>query len=175
VPRLEHTDAQWSARGILTAIEQDDSTKAMLGMSYVLNLVTSTASAPANTAENSLASVTVPGGIMGATGALRVTFDFVVTDNANAKTLRLKLGTSTLRTYNLAAGVSRVRDVLIVFNRAWNAQLVIGAAPFSGIESPALYGENSNSNLTLQVTAQKAVATDVVSRQFWLVELFPTL
>lgn len=48
--------------------------------------------APLNTSENILATGKIPAGALGLTGALRIFLSFVLTNNANAKTLRVRLG-----------------------------------------------------------------------------------
>ncbi len=59
---------------------------------YVLAVSAVAASHTGDTNETTLATVTLPGGAMGANGCLRVTSQWTVTDNVNDKTMRVRLG-----------------------------------------------------------------------------------
>lgn len=49
-------------------------------------------SAPANTSENILATITIPAGAMGLNGILRITTQWTMTSSGNTKTPRIRLG-----------------------------------------------------------------------------------
>jgi len=124
-----------------------------------------------------MASVTVPGGLIGPSGALRAYGAFTFNNSAGAKTFKSNFGTSAL--VNGAPTTSQQADFLkLVRNRAINLQAIL-ATSGSG------YGATSNNNaLTLgtddtttdkvfNITTRLAVATDWIALEGFDLEVMP--
>lgn len=145
----------------------------LLGASAVAAAVTGT------TAETVLATVTVPAGAMGPSGGLEIRSSWTVTNSANSKTLRTRLGglagsqfqTLGLTTVVTAADVRRIR------NRG-NAASQVGSAPAnaSGINvgsgsAHATAAVDTSVAQDLVLTGTLALATESItleSREVWL-------
>ena len=137
----------------------------MLAASAVAASVTGT------TTETALATITLPGGAMGANGILRVTSIFSYTNSANNKNIRMRLGGSGLSGTQLqnvtVSSTSGIMLQRVMQNRnAQNSQVLgasatntsygtFGAAPItSGVDTSSdqpivLSGQLSNSGETL--------------------------
>jgi hypothetical protein len=86
-------------------------------------------SGAADTNENILATITIPAGAMGLNGILRVYADYTVTNNANAKTLRVRLsgiGGTVLDSKNAASvrSASPTRQTTRALHQAHRVQLI---------------------------------------------------
>jgi hypothetical protein len=129
------------------------------------------------TAETTLATVQIPGGVMGPNGILRVTTLLSATNNANVKTLTYRLGGTLLRTAVMTSFLTG-QDQMIVRNRnslASQVTFTTGTlAPYSGstvaLTTTAL---NTAQNQALTITATLATAGDTMTLEGYTVELLP--
>lgn len=136
-------------------------------------------SAGANTTENTLATVTIPGGLMGPNGILRVTTLWTMTNSANNKTIQVKLGGTGGTAYCnlvLGTGIASARYQHQIQNANSQAsQVGFVAANVTGFGTAA--GANVTSSIdtsattTLVITGTKASSGEVLTLQSYLVEL----
>lgn len=134
---------------------------------------------PSDTVENALATITVPAGSMGPNGVLRITSVWSVTNNANVKTARIRLGgpAGTIYAAPALASMVSLHDVRTIMNR--NSE----SSQIGGNGGTASYGVTTNSVVTSAIdtsaattivfTAQKATGADVMILESYIVELIP--
>lgn len=136
-------------------------------------------SGPADTAENVLATITVPGGAMGPNGAIRITSIWGFTNNVNAKTPRLRIGgpAGTILWAPAAASIAVLTAHRYIFNRgAQNSQV---AAPTDvngyGTSTGALVTSavDTAQDFTLVLSGQKATGGDTLRLDAYSVEVLP--
>jgi hypothetical protein len=119
------------------------------------------------TSETVLATITVPAGVMGPNGVLRITTQWSVTNSANAKTLRVRLGGASGTAFQ-STGISTsatFRHQVEIHNRnsaqsqvgmspsaAWGGSggaVVAGAVDMTSTQSIVLSGQLGNSGETI--------------------------
>jgi hypothetical protein len=127
--------------------------------------------APADTAENILASFYLPANILGKNGSMRVTTEWSCTNNANAKTTRVRFTDVSgviIQQVNLASGVAGNVTSKLTNRNATNSQLLswtgvvsTGLGSAAGVSS---FQQTATADTTADrlfvVTAQKATAGD---------------
>lgn len=144
---------------------------------YVLCQSAVAVSAPADTNEDVLYTCTVPAGAMGANGSLRVAFAASLTNNANAKTLRVRLGGASGTIYfqgNTASMAGWNGQIAISNRNAANSQVGANAgSSVGGLGNSAIVTSAVDTTLatTLLITCQKATAVDTCTLERVLVEL----
>jgi hypothetical protein len=145
----------------------------------VLGVSGTAASAGANTAENILATVTIPGGLMGPNGQLWVYTLWNYTNSANNKTLRVRLGGAggTQALAITQTTTTQVADLRIIQNAgAQNSQIFFdrGSVPHPGATSVGVNTTaaiDTSATTTLVITGQKATAGETLSLVSWSVQL----
>ena len=121
--------------------------------------------APANdTSENTLFTMTIPGGVMGANGTLVIRTKFDYTNSGNNKTLRARLGGSLLCTFT-ATTTGAASCVWDINNRNSEAAQVgtNGAGGGSAGGSADTATVDTTADKTLTITAQKAAGAETVT------------
>lgn len=131
--------------------------------------------APADTTENTLATVTLPGGALGPNGQCRITTMWTTTNNANTKTLRTKFGGTTIGAIAQTTNVS-LRDQRQFGNRGDQASQVAtttgtttGFGPSTAAVTTMTLDTTVNQSVT--ITAQKADGADTARLEMYLVEV----
>lgn len=132
----------------------------------------------ADTNENILASIPIPGELMGLNGILMLETLWSYTNSVNNKTLRARLGGigGTAFLAFVATTSATFRDRRIIMNR--NSQAVqIGcdaASSFWGISTAAvqLGAINTAVDTTLVLTGQKATAGETLQLEYFNCELY---
>lgn len=131
--------------------------------------------APANTSENTLATITVPANVMGANGRLRIWTVLTCTNNANAKTLRFRFSgaAGTIVASEGLASVAELSLVAEIANRnATNSQHAINhRKAFFAVASSTTAAIDTTAATTIVITIQKATGADVVNLESYAVEL----
>lgn len=134
-----------------------------------------------STAETTLRSVTIPGGMLGVDGVLRVTALWSYTGSVNAKTLRVRLAGTLLASADnvaTAANVSGSGQWLItnrnsetsqVANPGFSAGLVYASS--QAIPTAAV---DTRVDQVLTITGQLASAGELLRLERLLVEVLPT-
>lgn len=138
--------------------------------------------APANTAENTLYTCSVPANAMGANGAVRVTFFTVTTSDAGtAKTIKVYFGGTggtdyTTGGYGITAQANN-RFVTVIGNRnATNSQYgmtEVGAVAgiYSAIRTPTTSARDTTATQDVTVTCTKSLGSDTCALNGIIVEL----
>jgi len=132
---------------------------------------------PADTNENILVPVTVPAGAMGPNGVLRVITLWSFTNNANNKTMRVRLGgiggTIYLNSV-IAAALSSQQQTIIQNRNAEDSQIGAGAAAAAfGTSTAAVVTSavDTAQSAVLAITGMKASAGDSLVLERYLVEI----
>lgn len=133
---------------------------------------------PADTTEDILATITVPAGLLGATGGLRSLAHFSFTNNANNKTIKARLGGigGTAFFSSVATTQLFLKADVSIWNRAAASQYGGGAQQFTGGGGMVVSTTSTidtSAATTLVFTGQKAVSGDTLTLEGYTVELLP--
>lgn len=135
------------------------------------------ASVTGTTAETTLATVTLPAGIMGTKGILMIDLVWSFTNSANAKIMRVRLGTAQMMSRSVTDSVME-RDIITIQNRgAANSQVgghanhagmvgTVAAAAFTGTVNTAVAQ-------TITFDATLALTTETITLERYFVEVHP--
>jgi len=143
-------------------------TPIILAQSGVASSVTGT------TSETTLASITIPGGMMGANGSLRITPFFSVTNSANNKTLKVKLGSTAFS--SLAVTTSATTTLLVaVRNRGSASSQIAMSSTGVGISTiaPQSGSVDTAVDQVLTITGQLASTGETITLEGYTVEVLP--
>lgn len=138
-------------------------------------------SAPVDTSEDILASIAIPANTIGASGLLRLAALLSFTNNANAKTVRVRLGGLTGTVLFTSGGLTNLAGLQLnctFWNRSvpnvqvasasglTTGNLVVGAAQATALIDTRI-------DQTLVITGQKATAGDTCTLESYLAEVIP--
>lgn len=126
------------------------------------------------TAETSQAIVTIPSGLIGERGALRVTPHWTYTNSGNAKTLRVRFGTGTF--YEVTGTNIAMQAHVMIRNRTLSSQVSFGMTTSAGLgTSGAASGTGTaatgRADQELVITCQLATASETCTLEGYTVEL----
>lgn len=179
----QYQNVAYTDSTLSTTLPLLSSTSYALSGTYLLARDTqSGAYAPNNTSENVILSIPIPPNLIGPSGTIKVTAQWGVPNNANNKTLRMRI--------NGIAGTIICENILSTGNTGctFNTQMTNDTAAtaqnsiswiFVRAASPSLANYNAYSTAdttaltTLDFTVQKAVSTDAVLVYAWLIEAYP--
>lgn len=130
------------------------------------------------TAETAIATVTVPGKLLGKNGILRITTNWGHTNNANAKSLRIRVGTVAGTQLLSASAASALRTyAMIALHNRNNVAAQIGN---TNTGSTTGYGQNTSTPLTTTIdtdadfnivfSGQLGVGTDTITLEGYFIE-----
>ena len=130
----------------------------------------------ADTNENTLATIVIPGKMMGAGGQVRVTTLWTITSSANNKTLRVKFGGTNFQAVIITTAAS-AQTQCTIRNRT-------AATQVGYVESTSTtFGTNASANttasvdtaadVTMLITGQKASAGETMTLEAYTVEVMP--
>lgn len=129
------------------------------------------------TAETTLATVTIPAGLLGVNGSLRVVSTLSLTNNANSKTLRIRYGGTPFITNFPSGSASSGTDATVSNRGAANSQVAsFGSSAYSGgnaTSSVSTGAVDSTANQDVTVTMQLGTGTDTVTLERYRVEVLP--
>lgn len=147
---------------------------------YVLARSAVAVSCAADTAENYLATITVPANALGIAGALRITTSWSFTNNANNKTQRVRFSGTSGTGYAGPTWTTQVNGLIVtnIFNRG-SASSQVGHSSLmntaaAGTSSVGTSAVDTTVASTIVISGQKASAGDTLTLESYLVELFPT-
>lgn len=146
------------------------------GVPYILAQSGSGVNAPGDTNENILATVTVPANALGAAGAIRLRYQMTTTNNANAKTLRVRysgIGGTVYQQFDLVSSASFMGE-LIIQNRTAGTQVGATASSVPNTKNGSAATTSSvdtTASTTIVITVSKATAGDTVTLESYLAEL----
>ena len=139
-----------------------------------LSDLTSSVSLTGTTSETTLATITVPAGVIGAKGKVKIYPLFSATNNANNKTLRVKLGGST-GYFLQSSGYAQLSNLVIFRN--FNSESVqrVSSGMSSGLGSTTgaftSLAIDTSAATTIEVTGQLANSGDTLTLESLFVEL----
>lgn len=131
------------------------------------------------TAETTLASIVIPGGLMGPNGLIRVRATFSWSNTANAKTTRLKFAGLSFYSATLSTGSGLTTEGRIANRNNLSSQIggPLNVASGFGVNTNAAdlvaVAANTAQDQTLLLTGQCAVGTDTVTLESYTVEVLP--
>lgn len=134
------------------------------------------ASYSTDTLEAVLATVSIPGGMIGSNGSVRVRARFSCTASANNKTFRTKLGGQTFISPGTAnAAVNNLETECVIWNRgSLVSQIGNGDAASEGAATVNYTGTvNTSVTQNLTITGQASVAGEVITLEAYTVEILP--
>lgn len=133
-------------------------------------------SAAADTAENFLATITVPAGLMGVNGVLRIVSNWSVTNSGNNKIIRIRYsGNSGSIISNFTATTQPLLRVeAMVFNTAAGVQTTAGitwASAGNSVVASTTPGVDTTATSTIVLSGTKASAGETLTLSNYIVEL----
>lgn len=147
------------------------------GGSVILAQSAAPVSHTGDTAEATLASVTIPAGSIGANGQIEVITLWSTTNSANTKTLRVKLGATAFMAAAATTTLTEQTYTRIANRGAANSQVGYNSANISGFGSTtgaATTGAiDTTADVTLAITGQLALATETLTLESYIVKLYP--
>jgi hypothetical protein len=159
--------AAWPAFAVPARVISGDSVQ-LLDMSGVQQTVTGT------TAETTLASVNVPGGLMGENGAVRITALFSYTNSANTKTLRVKWGAGNAFVSGPTTSNAFLLSV-VIYNRGTTGQQVSQPAGLAGTGTstvdPAYASLDTSKDQTISFTGTLSNTSEQIKLESYIVEV----
>jgi len=133
--------------------------------------------APADTAENTLATITIPAGAMGLNGIVRIRAEWSYTGSTNSKTLLVKFGgTAFLSVGDTAAANTSAIGTCQIHNRnsassqrGSGTVISNGATVFAGtVQTGSI---DTTAAVTILIRGTKALAGETLTLESYLVEL----
>ena len=121
-----------------------------------------------------LATITIPAGLLGANGKLKIYPLWSTTNNANAKTLRLNFGgavcsTMTSQSVPNNSGLLIIRNINSESVQKCSSGLVAGIG--ASVGSIAVLAIDTTAATTITITGQLAVGTDTLTLEDLFVEV----
>lgn len=180
MPRLADIDSTANAAGFLAGLAHDDVAKTV--MAPVLCLAQNHVAGSAltgSTALTTLATITIPGGLLGLNGTVRVTAKATGTGVAGTKSLGIQLNGTTLGDSSYGAAQTDITAILSFGNRNSQAlQMGSGAGISGGVGSSngattRTGAVNTAPDTTLTIFGQLANAADSMTLQSYVVEVIP--
>ena len=132
------------------------------------------ASITGTTAETVLATIVVPGNLMGLNGSLRVSPIWSGTNNANTKTGNVKFGGVSHASHALASALSAASQFTIRNRGSLASQITYNGGPGTiSTVANTTSAVNTAVDQTLLITGQLTVSTDTLTLEGYTVELDP--
>jgi len=131
------------------------------------------ATAPSNTTENILATVTVPANAMSSNGSLRVTHLWTLNNSVGNKTCLVKLGSTFFYGRVVASTTITIYDQVLISNRTTGTQVSNQSNGTFAISTAAVVtgSIDTTASQSLTLTGTKATAGDVITLESYCVEL----
>lgn len=148
----------------------------VLGGELILAQSFAAVTTPADTTEDTLATITIPAGALGANGALRLAMSFSFTNNANNKTIRIRYsgaaGTTLLSSVVTTSQYLSVQGYMGNRNSASSQHSHLVIADVSGaVSRTATAAIDTTASTTLVITGQKATSGDTLQLDSYVVGL----
>lgn len=148
------------------------------GRYSVLEASAVAASLTGTTAETALATIPIPAGMLGTSGALRIYCDWTVTNSANDKTLRIRLGglAGTALTNTAFTTVPNAFHRMLIANRGVANAQIATTDRSRGTDQVSTYelftaAINTAVAQDLVITGQLESAAETITLENYLVEL----
>lgn len=143
------------------------------GYPFILARSGAAVSHTGDTNETTLATISIAAKAMGTNGALRVTTIWSMTNNANAKTARLKFAGGTISSAALASGASYAEQRVIMNQNSASAQVAYNGAGGYGLLTAAVVtgAVDTTTAHNLTITIELGNGGDTVTLEAYIVEL----
>lgn len=138
-------------------------------------------SCPADTSEDTLATITIPANALGANGSIRLHAQFSMTSSANNKTMRVRFsgGSGTQYLSITQTTISNGLVDLVIANRgATNSQVGTtlfftggGALQLNNGSTPPTSAVDTTAQTTIVITGQKASAGETLTLEGYIAEM----
>lgn len=114
--------------------------------------------APADTSENALVSLTIPGGVIGANGAVITHEKWSYTNSANAKTFRVRYGSTLMYAFGATTTTAFIKSTFITNRNSESSQIGDSNVAAFGTTTQTFYTGtvDTSADFTLNITGQKA-------------------
>lgn len=146
---------------------RSDGTKWVKLSAFVLYSNLTTTSLTGTTAETTLATIPIKGGVLGVNGKLRFYILGTVTNNANAKTFRLKHASTPLWQVSHTTAVGITSQILFLNKNSESSQVtsLFNSAILSGSAATVVTPSSidTSADFSLTVTGQLANSADSIS------------
>lgn len=138
---------------------------------------------PADTTEDTLATVTIPANAMGANGQVRITTFWRCNNSVNVKTVRVHFSGfvgAVIQTFTLTSKTGAQITTVLANKNATNSQSALGVAYDLTLNvivdggGNVVLAENTTAATTLVFTGQKATAGETLVLDHYTVELYPS-
>lgn len=134
-----------------------------------------------STSETTLATVTIPGGLMGPNGSIEVDVSVSFTANTNLKTLNIKLGGSLIGGFGRSGATETgARTNVIVQNRGSQSSQIISQPTATSIiygvftvTYPATLSKDTSTDQTLTITGTLANSADTITLERYSIKVLP--
>ncbi len=153
-----------------------------VGPEVVLGKSGAAVNTPADTSEDTLATINIPANAMGANGVLRIYTLWAFTSSGNNKTLRIRFSGASGTIYMnpvFTTSVGYASLTMIANRNATNSQVGFASAATNGGLGTSSASANVTSSVdttaatSLVITGQKASAGETLTLESYLVELIP--
>lgn len=144
---------------------------------YLLAQSGAAVSAPVDTTEDTLATITVPANSMGANGCVEIKTMWTTTNSANVKTMRVRFGGTVYYGFGATATAANTSVARVCNTNATNAQ--VGGYSAHSFGSDAQTGSlvttavDTTSAATILITGQKASSGETITLNSYSVMISP--
>ena len=129
-----------------------------------------------DTVETALATINIPATAIGKNGRIEVRADFTYTNSANAKTMNVKLGATTLMSQGATTSSGLKTETSIANRGSATSQRAVSfvANSANGIGYLSATGAvDTTANVTLTITGTLGLGTETITLESFQVLLFP--
>lgn len=166
----------WLNRTLLTFDSLGNPTIRNYSLGGVLARSAVAVSGAADTNENTLATITVPANMMGASGVVMVKTWWAYTNSVNNKTLRIKFN-GTAAASLVATTTAHAEVSAYIANRgATNSQFVRGESKTAAAIATTVGtdAEDTTASVTILITGEKASGGETLTLEGYIVEVIPS-
>lgn len=153
------TVAKSNGRGIVTVLAQTAAPSSVTG----------------TTTKTVLASVSIPAGTLGANGALRITPIWSATNNADAKTVGVQIGSTLFQSASIASQASMQSQIIVRNRNSQQSQVFLNSSTNNGLgalaNAPSTSTIDFSQAQTLQFFATLGVSGDTATLEGYTVEV----
>jgi len=147
----------------------------LLGVPYIVAASSATGmSTTGDTNENTLATITIPAGAMGANGIVRITTVSSHTNSGNTKILRIKFGGTTYASISVTTTATHRQQTQIANRNSASSQIGsnTSASSFGASSGAAVTSSvDTASAVTVLITGQNGLGSETITLESYLVEV----
>lgn len=108
---------------------------------------------------------------MGNNGLARLSLSTSCTANANAKTVTIKLGGTTIQTVTIDSGSSSQFIQITIVGRGASSQYISGSFNNASGSGSGPYSIDMSGSVNIEVTMQLGTSTDTIALETWTLEV----